>query len=190
MQIRGRVFRLSILFGILAGVVVFPASPGLAGSSHTTFSFAALPAALTLSDNSPHLGLVKAAFATQNTTATHTVLTVSTTQPTGPSTSVPFPVTVTSIVQQPVPKACAGTVSGSLVTTPVTCNLGNVNPNTTLPPLLIEFQSPAGCAMGVPPCVLTATGSVTFAEGNTNQGTDSSIVPRNIQLFSTAQKAS
>src|SRR5260370_28590285 len=80
MQIRRRVFRLSLLVGIIAGVVAFPASPTFAGSSHTTFSFVALPVALTLNDNSnapTRHGLLRGTLTTANTAATHVFLTIS-----------------------------------------------------------------------------------------------------------------
>jgi hypothetical protein len=134
---------------------------------------AALPTMLTLSDITASLvrrGLIKTVFATATTTATHTLLTVTLSQP------VLFPPT-------------AGCTPLKTLTSTFTCDLGNVGANTTVL-RLIQFQSPDVSTCLATPCTLTATATVTFAEGGTDnlggpQGTknDSLTATRSIQLF-------
>jgi len=63
---------------LLAALVSLSATTASAGSSHATFSFAAPPPALTLSDSTTtRNGLLQGVLNTQNTTTTHVLLTVT-----------------------------------------------------------------------------------------------------------------
>jgi hypothetical protein len=198
MHIHRRLVHLSIVLGALAGLIAIPATPGLAGSLHATLAVVPLPPALTLSDTTTHSGLIKVLFATQNTSATHTLVTISTVVP-GTNPPVSSPVTVIDAnLSPPLQQSpCTGTASGSVFTTPVTCSLPNIGPNTPAPPILIEFESPSTCpGGGSPPCDLGVSASVTFSRGLLSSTESISVPPSpNVpapafQLFATTQKAS
>ncbi len=171
-----RALRVSIVVAALISVVAVPATPGFAGSGKATFSASLLPSALTLSDASTGLvkhGLMKAIFVTGTSTATRAALTVTMSQ------AVFFrTVTPTSIGCAPL----------DVLTSTFTCDLGNVAGNTTVV-RLIRFQSPDVGTCAASPCTLTGTATLTFAEGNGNQGgptNDTLTATSNIQLFSPA----
>lgn len=163
-----RICRPLIVMAMAVGLVAVPAVPVLAGSSHVSFTFATAPVDVTAGDN----GLAKAVFMTFDTSATHAVLTVV------------APVGVASALQ--LPSGC--TLATSTTGTTFTCNLGIVGPNTTVR-TLIPFQTPdCSTTPSCPP--LTLSGSVTFAEGNTNKGSDTlGPFSSTLQIFPIAAKA-
>jgi hypothetical protein len=176
---KGRVFRRTIVAAVVAAVMALAAVPASAGSSHVTFSFLALPPALTLSDSATdRFGLLEGILKTQSTTATHVLLTVTVT--TGEAITV-------------VSSGCTTTTSDLTkqpITTTIRCSAPNVNPNST-ETIPIEFKSPSSrqtCAAFSTPCI-TFNATLTFAEGNANQGGDTNGGSSSILLFTTADRA-
>ncbi|HEX8967192.1 MAG TPA: hypothetical protein VF937_04880 [Chloroflexota bacterium] len=171
--------RLPIALAIVVGLMAVPASPGMAGSSHVGFNFVALPPALTFSDTTTRYGLLKGVLTTFNTTATHVLLTVTV----NASQAINLAPNTTGCTATSAPQ------SGG-VTTTFSCAAPNVNPNSTqiIP---IEFVSPASLTSCGTPCSLAFAATLTFAEGNTNQGSDTLACctpPATIQFFSSASQ--
>jgi hypothetical protein len=182
MHVHRQLVRLALTIAMSAGLLTVPATPGLAGSLHATILVFPLTPTLTLSDSTgTRVGLIKVKFATLNTNATHTLVTISA-QP---------PVTVANGTTLPLPSNCVGTGSPPLQTTPVMCSLGSISPNTSAAPILIEFQSPTlsecgGVATASPPCQVRFTASATYSLG-TLSSTESITDAQNVQLFLSSQ---
>jgi hypothetical protein len=148
MYVHARVVRLSMVVGLLAGLVAVPATAGLATGSSASLSLNAVPPALTLSDTTTRSGLLKATFTSATNPAKQTKLTITASQPIKPEV---------------LPAGC----TAPSPTTTFTCDLGDVAPNTTIS-RLIEFQSPAACASSA--CTLTFKAKITF--GGQRHGDD------------------
>jgi hypothetical protein len=171
LHIHRRLVHLSIVIGVLAGLIATPATSGLAGSLHATLKVVPLPPALTLSDTTTRFGLIKVVFATQNSSANHITVTITTTP-------------AVTLVSAALPSNCPLPGSGM---TPVTCTLTNTGPNTTATPILIEFQSPTACPAD---CSIEVNGTVTFSQGSLSSTESIGATPQNFQLFASTQKAS
>src|SRR5215207_6800478 len=174
-----RALRVSIVLAALVGLVAVPATPGLAGSGKATLSASLLPSPLTLNNGSTDLGkhgLVKAIFVTGTSAATRPVLTVAMSQ---------------AVFFRAVTPTLHGCAPLDQFTTTLTCSLDNVPGNTTVV-RFIQFQSPDVATCAASPCTLTATATLTYAEGNGNQGgptNDTLSRTSSIELVAPADKA-
>jgi len=186
--VRPGVLRVAVTLATLTVLAVTP-TPAGAGSGKATVTSSALPTVLTFSDRSVgdvRHGQLKIKFKTDQSTATHALLTLGFIQQPASSTGV----LITNV--RPNSDGCSADLGPPTI---YTCDLGNVPGNSTLV-RNVEFQSPdiTSCTVGA--CSLTIDVSVSFAEGGSDSGLPQGMkndtvkpdVPPSISLFSPADK--